>query len=429
MPPPGQAQPRVLNFSTTTLVGRVQIRVLLSGMKAPVAFSEVPWKNYIRLPNHRPPLRRDKPVRVSLPDRPPHYIFPSSDRSFIFIPRQQRPNQHGYQRGGSYQRSIGGHGGFSSRRTSMYGGSVYASSMAGSRRSSMAGISRADAFSPASLGSGMPPPNRPVVRLPHGAQPFSNVTTPSGPLSGQHTPIGMGMGMGMGTPMIHTYPLPQQPIHQGTPTSTMHQPRPQKTISVTGIESPALLQQVPSNEQAPPQPFDSQLPSHMVPPPPVYNQQQQPYFEPRQQYAYPQQPQQNGTPLSGIPEQGMHAPPFQPQQPPMPYGQQGYYPQYPPPQQQGYYYSPPGPEGYGGMPGMGMGMYMPPQAADGSGLRHDAAAKASKWASRPSQLFTTSTPTCLRTSNHSTSTNTSFRLNNLLRLSRHQTRPLPRPRA
>ena len=60
--PPAQPQPKVVNFSTTTLVGRVQIRVLLSGMKAPIAFSEVPWKHYVRLPNHRPPLRRDKPA-------------------------------------------------------------------------------------------------------------------------------------------------------------------------------------------------------------------------------------------------------------------------------------------------------------------------------------------------------------------------------
>ncbi|TKA78762.1 hypothetical protein B0A55_04119 [Friedmanniomyces simplex] len=348
MPPPGQAQPRVINFSATTLVGRVQIRVLLPGAKAPIAFSEVPWKHYVRLPNHRPPLRRDKPVRVSLPDRSPHYIFPSSDRSFIFIPRQQRPNQHGYQRGGSFQCGGGGPGGYSSRRTSVYGGSVYASSMAGSRRSSVAGVSRADAFSPASFASGVPPPNRPVVRMPQqGRSSFSAVTTPSGPLSGQHTPIGM--------PMIHTYPLPQQPTYQGTPTSTMHQPRPQKTISVTGIESPAaLLQQVPSNE-APVQPFASQLPAHMAPAPAYAPQQQQPHYSPRQQYAFPAHPQA-GTPLSGIPGQAMHAQPFQPQ---MAYGQPApYYAPYPPPQQQQYYYSPPGPmDGYAPAP---MSMYIPP---------------------------------------------------------------------
>ncbi|KAK3640358.1 hypothetical protein LTR56_011956 [Elasticomyces elasticus] len=348
IPPPGHS--RVVNLSTTTLVGRVQIRVILPGAKAPIIFSEVPWKHYVRLPVHRPPLRRDKPVRVSLPDMSPHYIFPSSDRSFIFIPRQQRPNQGVYHRGGSYQRSVGGHGGFSSRRTSMYGGSMYASSMAGgSRRSSMAGVSRADAFSPASFASGMPPPNRPVVRMPNGRPSFSGVATPSGPMSGQHTPIGM--------PMIHTYPLPQQPTFQGTPTSTMHQPRPQKTISVTGIESPALLTQVPSNEA--PAPFASQLPAHMaMSQPPMYNpqQQQQPYFSPAQQYGYPQHP--SATPLSGIPEQAMHAQAFQPQ---MPYGQPPpYYEPYPQHQQQPYYYPPPGPmHGYVNVPPP-MPMYMPP---------------------------------------------------------------------
>ncbi|KAK4540154.1 hypothetical protein LTR36_009740 [Oleoguttula mirabilis] len=345
---PRPTEARVVSFSSTTLVGKVQIRVSLPGMKAPIAFSEVPWKHYIRLPNHRPPLRRDKPVRVSLPDRPPHYIFPSHDRSFVFIPRQNRPNQHqqGYHRG-SYQRSAGGYG-YSSRRTSMYGGSMYASSVGASRRSSLAGISRADAFSPTSFASGMPPPNRPVIRLPHGAQQhFSGIHTPSGPMSGQHTPNGM---------MIHTYPLPQQPAFQGTPTSTVHQPRPQKTISVTGIESPALLQQAPSQE---PQPFQNQLPAHMHQEQQAFAQPQQPYYTPHQQYAYPQQQQQQqpqaGTPLSGIPEQVMHAQAFQ-QPPAMPYGQSPFYAPYSTQQQQ-YYYSPPGPNGYQPMP-----MYMPSQA-------------------------------------------------------------------
>lgn len=343
--PPHQAQSRVVSFSTTTLVGKVQVRVFLPGMEKPINFAEVPWKHYIRLPNHRPPLRRDKPVRVSLPEHVQRYIFPSSDRSFIFIPRQMRPNQQGYGRN-NYQRNTGGagFGGYSSRRTSMYGGSMYSASIAASRRSSMAGISRADAFSPNSFASGMPPPNRPVVRLPHGhgGQSYSGMTTPSGPLSGQHTPT-------FGLPQIHTYPLPQQPAFQGTPTTMVHQPRPQKTISVTGIESPAALQQNPGAQE--PQPFHNQLPAHLndhmgYGPPPA------PYFSPRQQYQFPQQAHA-GTPLSGIPEQAMHAQPFQPQN--VPFGQQTYYAPYPP--QHNFYYPPAGPSGYGPMP-----MYMaPPQ--------------------------------------------------------------------
>jgi len=342
--PASQGQPRVMSFSSTTLVGKVQIRVFLPGMEVPKIFPEVPWKQYTRLPNHRPPLRRDKPVRMSLPDHIQRYIFPSPERSFIFIPRQMRPNQQGFHRS-SQQRSTGGYG-YSSRRTSMYGGSIYASSVAASRRSSLAGgVSRADAFSPnsfasSSYASGMPPPNRPVVRLSHGAQHRSAITTPPGPLSGQQTPLGM--------PQMHTYLLPQQPTFQGTPTSTVHQPRPQKAISVTGIESPAMLQQA-SQE---PQSFQNQLPAHMV-----EQQAQQaygqlpPYYSPHQQYQYPQQPQ-IGTPLSGIPEQAVHAPSFQP--PGMSYAQSSYYAPYPP--QQNYYYSPPGPHGYPPMP-----MYMHPQ--------------------------------------------------------------------
>nr|POF01156.1 hypothetical protein CFP56_21104 [Quercus suber] len=335
-----QGQPRVLSFSSSTLVGKVQIRVFLPGMQQAINFSEVPWKHYIRLPNHRPPLRRDKPVRVALPNLVQRYIFPSPDRSFIFIPRQMRPNQQGYGRN-NYQRGLGGGVGYASRRTSMYGGSMYSASVAASRRSSMAGISRADAFSPNSFASGMHQQNRPVVRLPHGpsGQSFPEVTTPSRRMSGQQTQM-------MGMPQVHTYPLPQQPAFQGTPTTMVHQPRPQKAISVTGIESPAALQQAPPAHES--QPFQNQLPAHMNDPM-AHGSQPAPYYSPRQQFQQPQQPHV-ATPLSGIPEQAMHAQPFQPQS-----GQYGqpYYPQYPP--HQSYYYPSQQPGGYAPMP-----MYMPP---------------------------------------------------------------------
>ena len=337
---PSQAQVphTAISFSSTKLVGKVQIRVVLPDMKAPITFSAVPWKQYIRLPDHRPPLRRDKPVRVSIPGHTQRYIFPSSERSFIFIPRQMRPNQQRFGHS-AYQRSIGGYG-YSSRRTSMYGGSMYSASVAASRRSSLAGVNRERAFSPAGSFAAMPQ-HRPVVRLPHSAQ-HSSFSTPVGPLSGVHTPT---------MPQMYNVPPPQAPVYQGTPTTTVHQPRPQKTISVTGIESPAVLEQAASE----PQPFQNQLPAHMheAPPPP-------PYFSPRQQYPYthsqPSQ-QQTGTPLSGIPEQAIHAPAFQP---PMYGGQQNFYPPpYVPPQQQpNYYYSPPNHNGYPPMPPM---YQMPPQ--------------------------------------------------------------------
>jgi hypothetical protein len=332
-------QPPIISFDSTTTIGTMQVRVCLPGMKEAKAVPAYPVKRYVRLPNHRPPLRRDKPVRLSLPDRPPRYIFPAPDRSFVFIPRQMRANQQGYQRG--YQRSIGGYG-YNSRRTSMHG-SMYSASVAPSRRSSLAGGSRDRGYSPAGSFVGMPP-SRPVVRLPYGSGPHSAASTPVGPLSGYQTPTGM---------QVHTYPLPQPPQFQGTPTTTMHQPRPQKAISVTGIESPAMLQQ-PTGE---PQPFQNQLPAHLNEQP-AYQQQPpppQPFFSPGQQYQYPIPHPQTGTPLSGIPEQAIHAPSFQPPA----YGQPAYYSQYPP--QQNFYYSPPGPNGYPQMPPPMYMMPPPPQ--------------------------------------------------------------------
>lgn len=252
--------------------------------------------------------------------------FPHPTRSFVFIPRQMRPSQQGFHRG--YQRSVGGYG-YSSRRTSMHG-SMYSGSVAPSRRSSLAGVSRDRAFSPAGSFVGMPP-SRPVVRLPHGSQPLSAGSTPTGPLSGYHTPTGPHQ--------LHTYPLPQVPLQMGTPTTAVQQPQPQKkSLDIT------LLEQ---------QPFHSQLPAHVNEPPP-YQQQPlppQPYFSPGPQYQYPPPQPQAGTPLSGIPEQAVHAAAFQPPA----YGQPPYYPQYPP--QQGFGYSPGGPGAYHPMP-----MYMMPPA-------------------------------------------------------------------
>jgi len=281
---------RPLNFSSSKVLGKVQVRVCMPGMKAAIPFAGVPVKQHTRLPDHRPPLRRDKPVRMSLPDCPVRYIFPSQDRSFIFIPRSLRPNQQGFGR------SVRGP---SSRRTSAYGGSVYSPSVAMSRRSSMA-RERESMFSPAGSMRGIPQHNtRPVVRLPQGMLPGS-------------------------------YPLPQTPaIEHYRETTTMHQPRPQKTISVSGIESPATMA-LHAPQQQNQQPFENQLPLHIAEgsvasvdgaAPPPYS----PY---RGQYP-------SGTPLSNIPERAIHAQPFQP--PGQPYGQTFYAQQY---AQPGYYYPP-----------------------------------------------------------------------------------------
>jgi hypothetical protein len=314
LPPqaPRQTQPATLSFDSTIPVAKGQARVSLPGMKTASMGSELSIKKYIRLPNHRPPLRRDKPVRVFIPGLGPRYIFPSMDRSFIFIPRQMRPNQRGFGNS-NYQRNTGGYG-FSSRRTSMYGGSMYSASVAPSRRSSIA----RDTFSPVSFASGFAGQSRPVVRLPHNGQFLSNATSPAGPLSGNQTPTGQ---------VLHTYPLPQNVPTFNTPLSTVHQPRPQKQFSVTGIESPAALHQARSPAGDEQQPFQNQLPTHMV--------EQQAYSQHPAQF-YPQQPyhgylnqvNQANTPLSGIPENAMNAQHFQ--------QSAIYYPQYP--NQQNMYY-------------------------------------------------------------------------------------------
>ncbi|QIW95216.1 hypothetical protein AMS68_000734 [Peltaster fructicola] len=308
-----------ISFSSTKLLGRVQVRVSLPGMPKAITYAEVPLRKYVKLPDHRPPLRRDKPLRILLPNIGPKYIFPATERSFIFIPRQMRPNQRGYA---NSQRNATGYG-YSSRRTSMYGGSVYSASIAASRRSSIA-RDREGMFSPGSYASGFQPPNRPVVRLSRSGQLYDTSTPPVGVLSGQHTPVHQ----------VHTYPLPQQPALHGTPTTTVQHPRPQKAISVSGIESPAALTQrhTPADQQ----PFHSQLPMHL-------NEQvagPMPYYSPRQQYAYPTGMGQVMSPLSQIPEQG---PGYHPPQ--QMYSQPYYYPMpmyMVPQQQQGYMYPPTG---------------------------------------------------------------------------------------
>ena len=316
-PTPKPSQTR--NFSTTRHTHNALVRVFLPAMKEPILFQNVPIKQHTRLPNHRPPLRRDKPVRISLPPSAPRYIFPSVERSFIFIPRALRPNQQGFGRGrGRGFGSFGG--GFSSRRTSAYGGSVYSPSVAMSRRSSMAReMGRDSLVSPAGsiMSRGGYDPSRPVVRLPPGGPKAPNAPPVISPQSA--TPSG-----GFQQP----YPLPQQPMFRENFTQgqiPMHQPRPQKTVSVAGIESPASMTFNPPQQQEQ-QPFHQQIPAHAGGAPPAESQ---PFYPHARQPSFPNQTS-TGTPLSNIPERAIHAPAFQPFQP-------GYQPQsYVVPQ--GYYY-------------------------------------------------------------------------------------------
>ncbi|KAF2231751.1 hypothetical protein EV356DRAFT_451523 [Viridothelium virens] len=312
--------------SFSTQIGHAQIRLSLPGMKQSITFSAVPLHRHTRLPNHRPPLRRDKPVRISLPEQPPRYIFPSTERSFIFIPRALRPNQQGFGRGrlrGSYS----AYGGYSSRRSSAYGGSIYSPSVALSRRSSLAREIPRDTFpSPTgSISARLPltaqERGKPVVRLPGAAAPAA-----------QYTPDVSVPSQGP-----HSVPLPQKPTYrENWPAQLpMHQPRPQKAISVTGIESP-MSTSVHAPQQQEQQPFHQQVPSHMngqAAPAPAATADMPTFYPHSRQMSHPSQ-FSGETPLSNIPERAIHAQPFQPptfQQPVYPptYSAQG-----------GYFYAP-----------------------------------------------------------------------------------------
>lgn len=336
VPTAPRSSPPNRSFSSTTLIGNVPVVVFLPGMSQAKPFAAVPKKQHTRLPQHRPPLRRDKPVRISLPGQPPRYIFPSTERSFIFIPRALRPNQQGYRgrgRGGFYP----------GRRPSYYPGS-YTPSVA-SRRSSF-GMGSQDGF-PSPAGSVYSRPSmshhdmgKPVVRLPPPPRPPVGIP-----------PVGPGMGMPgqMGMPtMLPPYP----PYRESRPAPIpMHQPRPQKTVSVADIETPSL-------HFNPPQPQQEQPFHHQVPVPVAGPGQELMQHGPSSQHS--------GTPLSQIPERAVHADSFHPysyQQP------SGYYPGYPPHQGNMYYPGYNGPMGPGASvpnfpPGQQPMPYVLPQASN-----------------------------------------------------------------
>lgn len=311
VPTAPRSSPPNRSFSSTTLVGNVVVCVLLPGMAQAKQFPPVPKKQHTRLPQHRPPLRRDKPVRISLPGQAPRYIFPSTERSFIFIPRALRPNQQGY-------RGRGRGGGFYSGRRPSYYANTYTPSVL-SRRSSLGMPASQDGY-PSPAGSvysrpAMVPPDtgKPVVRLPPPQRPPVGVP-PTGPIA-MMPPVSVPM-----PPMQPPHPIYRESRPAPIP---MHQPRPQKAVSVADIESPASF---PLN---PPQPQQEQ---------PFYHQVPAPVTGPGQDPAAHGPPSQaSATPLSHIPERAIHAQPFQPYN----YQQPGFYPSYP---TGAMYYPGPGPE-------------------------------------------------------------------------------------
>ncbi|KAI9655236.1 MAG: hypothetical protein M1831_004946 [Alyxoria varia] len=339
------------SLSKTVLTGTVTIRVSLEGMKEPAIFEKIPVKQHTRLPDLRPPLRRDKPVRIALPNQPQRYIFPSPDRSFIFIPRAQRPNQQlGRVKGrGSYSQ-------YGSRRSSIYGGSQYTPSIAMSRRSSMM---REGIMSPAASTTSRPPMGiptgsaRPIVKFPAGARAFAPALPGVGNSNGTpNAAVSAGQINQVAQPAAFHYPQPAT-LRENRPNQIpMHQPRPQKTVSVATIESPSP-DKFPGSQQQEQQPFHHQFP---------HNINGQP--TPLDQVAMGQSghmpfagPQPGGTPSSNIPERAVNAQPFQPGQQQAVYYQPSY-------AAQSVYYSPRPenqPMGYGPEQSLASPMYMHPQ--------------------------------------------------------------------
>lgn len=220
------------------------------------------------------------------------------ERSFIFIPRALRPNQQGFGRGrGRYSLNP-------SRRTSVYGASTYTTSAAMSRRSSLGPILPGDGVrSPGGSALPLPPgyvtePGKPVVRFPPAPRPMAVMPPP-------------------GTDHINGAPNTSLPIRpalqsqerqENVPNAlTMHQPRPQKTISVADIESPARLHFNPPLQQQE-QPFHQQMPMPVSSQ--VYSDEATGYNTRVRRLSHASGPA--GTPLSQIPERAIYAQPFQP---------------------------------------------------------------------------------------------------------------------
>ncbi|KAF5861039.1 hypothetical protein ETB97_000793 [Aspergillus alliaceus] len=253
VPTAPRSSPPNRSFSSTTLIGNVPVVVSLPGMENPIPYPSVSKKQHTRLPQHRPPLRRDKPVRISLPGQPPRYILPATERSFIFIPRALRPNQQAFRgrgRGGFY----GG------RRPSFYANSNYTSSITMSRRSSFGKAPSQEGYhSPAgsvlSRHTMVATENgKPVVRLPPPGRPSGSLGTVP------HTTAGPGaVPSTIPQPLPHPQP-PNSAFRESRPAPIpMHQPRPQKAVSLADIETPARF---PFN---PPQPQQEQPFHHQVP--------------------------------------------------------------------------------------------------------------------------------------------------------------------
>jgi hypothetical protein len=355
-------------MSSSRALGKISVRVLLpaAGIPHPVAFPDVIITQYTKLPDHRPPLRRDKPVRISLPNAHPRLIYPAEDRSFTFIPRALRPNQqqahqqqqHHHQqrgaRGAKPSSRLGSFGGWS-RRTSVYGGSfhgsAYSPSVGMSRRSSMAAHDAREMFSP--TGSNAPRLSagsaadltKPVVRLPPGQQLPPSLASSSA----VYDQAAQQNGALQSTFVAST--IPQNAAPQSS-ASADQQAAPMATATppvITPPQAPPAAAATSTNPTATndafQQAFHQQVPVSVAS---ALDYAAEHTHSRKASYATSMHGHSTGTPLSQIPERAIHAAPFQPTGAAPPYDGQGYA-QYPPPQPQ--HHMPQQPQQYG----------MPPQ--------------------------------------------------------------------
>lgn len=274
-------------------------------------------------------------MRISLPERSPRYIFPHPDRSFIFIPRALRPNQQA-----AYRNRGRGGGFYHGRRPSTYStnSNMYTPVIPVSRRPSFGrAVSRQDVQSPSAMM--FPRGTVPVVRLPPPVRPgLSGAGGPPPPPPPQPPggPPPMSV-VGPSAPPPGSVP-PQLPIPADKPPIQMHQPRPQKTVSVADIEPPATTHFSTSE-----QPFHGQIPAVAGPGPVLPEQSgmhphsRRPSHVSRMSSSHLSAPT-SSTPLSHIPEYAIHAPSFHP-------GAASAFPpaQHAPAHQSPYFFYPPGP--------------------------------------------------------------------------------------
>lgn len=335
-----QKTAEVVPPSKTIAIGTVMIKISLGNGKPNDKPLKMTVRQHTRLPDPRPPLRRDKPVRVFVPGQSARYVFPNPDRSFIFIPQSQYMRQQPPVPQGRVVPLQTG-----SRRQSTLATSTYATSSASRRSSVLQDVPEAT------------------------VQPSGNVLTGSVQSSAPYMPH---MDSALVSPVYmqgQSHPPPAQPLRQEARRMSlpMHQPRPQKQVSLATIDSPSTMQAPQTQEQAP---FHQQVPSNTngTSSEPMTNRQQS-----LQGQQYPVV-----TPLSVIPEVAANAQAFQPGMP----ASQGYYPpQYP--AQSMYYYpqasgaahgqypaAPYGADAQYFMPFYGQGQAQVPEMADPSAAGH-----------------------------------------------------------